>query len=349
MDTATQEPAGLPSEDQILADLGDPGELSLDDAPPSPDATVEAQPEPSPDAVPAQAPTDDADQAQDAEPSPADPASPEAEPPIVAEPFAFGVDGKRVTVEGATVSGDTITLSREAWQRQVQPHLADRGQVARQRQQLEAQLQQKGARERQAEQFMASMQQAMATEESAIEWALKTQQDWDKLQLKAELEAVKAGRVPLEQAQAQREAEVTDEQVGQWLTDSLHTFLDRPQYRDVKADARFLKRTEARLADALPLILRRDAQGQIVADWSRFERILDAEAGDARESLAQTKRLKEIEAAAKANAQQATKPVPPTVASTGKPSGATSKTTPLTQDEYERELDRLQSGRELLI
>lgn len=340
MDPVTQEPVD-PSADAILEALGDPGELSLDDPQPSPDGDqpTEVQPEPSPDAVPAQASTEPPAEAQDTgTPSPADPDTPESEAPTP-EPFAFTADGKRVQIDGATVAGDTITLTREAWQRSVQPHLADRAQFARQRQQLEAALSQKGVREEQSGKLIQMLEGiAGKSDEEVVEWALGLKDKMPLLMKDAEIAALRQ-RAP----EAPAEPEITDEQVGQWLDTSLQTFLDRAQYRDVKGDARFVKRTQARLADALPLILRQDAQGQIVADWQRFERILDAEAQDARDLAAQAKRLKDIEAAAKANAQKA-KPVPPTATTTGKPTGVTTTTKPTTKAEFDDYIEQLAAG-----
>lgn len=58
--------------------------------------------------------------------APAEPSQPIAE---ASPPFSFRLDGLAVEVEGATEKDGTITLSKDAWQRHVQPRLADRGKI----------------------------------------------------------------------------------------------------------------------------------------------------------------------------------------------------------------------------
>ena len=356
MSDVTQDPVAPTAED-ILADLGDPGALSLDETDaPSPDGMQDPA---VPDAGPSDASTEPPADTQASDDAPAsdeapaeaatpEPAAPTAEP---ATPFAFRVDGKSVDVTGAEVRGDTITLSREAWNRQVQPYLADRAGFTRQRQALEQRLQQRGVAEQQAAAFLTDLQQQVGKpDEEVIEWALKLKGDLPVLLAKAEVAALKAQHAPLvaeaTQRAEQEQAALSEQQLTDWVSQSLATYLDRPAYGDVKGDARFRRRAEEKLALALPLLLQRQADGQVTADWARFQAILDGEAADSREWQAYQRRVQEIEAAAKANAQKA-KAVPPAVRG-GAPAGATKTTQPLSRDAFEAELDALASGRTLL-
>jgi hypothetical protein len=67
------------------------------------------------------------------------------EPPAAAEstePFHFRADGHDIVVDGATLTGDSITIPREAWNRDVQPYLADRRGWERERSRLQTQVRQ---------------------------------------------------------------------------------------------------------------------------------------------------------------------------------------------------------------
>lgn len=353
MDTATQVADTVdPDAEAILAQIDAlPDEPSPDgaDTPSVPDA----QPPAPDDAVPADAPTDVPHDAQgtDTPPPPADPASPPT-PEAVPEPFAFTADAKRVAIDGATITGDTITLTRDAWNRQVQPYLADRSQLARQRQAMEAQLQQKSVREAQFEQWATGLQAiAGKSEDERIEWAIELAatlpQKFRDMAKDAEIAVLKARTQPLQQLASEHQAQVTEQQVTDWLDASLHTYLDRPEFHDLKGDTRFVQRVQRQLRLGLGLILSegKDASGQpaLQADWDRFHGILSAEAADAREIAGQAKRLAQIEAAAKANAQRP-KAIPPAVTAKGKPTGAVTTTTPQTKDDYEAMIERLAAG-----
>lgn len=317
------------------ADAGEPSPTPASDPSVPPDVPTE-QPD---GAAPAE-PSEPAADAQ-GDPPPADtPTPPTTEP----EPFAFTADAKRVQVDGATVQGDTITLSRDAWQRHVQPYLADRGALARQRQSLEAKLQQKSVSEQQSAQLVEMLRGvAGQDEESVIAWALEWKDKLPMLLKDAEIAALKAQHAPLADAAHQQETALTEQQVGDWLDASLQTYLDTPAFQDVRRDQRFVARAKRQLALGLPLILGRDAQGRFTADWDRFQGILAAEAEDAREIGKQAAQLKTFEAAAKANAQPK-KTIPPAVTSNGKPTGLTKQTVPTTKAEFEAQLAELATG-----
>lgn len=359
MDTATQVADTVdPDAEAILAQIDAlPDEPSPDgaDTPSVPDA----QPPAPDDAVPADAPTDVPDDAQDAAspPSPADPASPTT-PEVVPEPFAFTVDAKRIAVEGATVTGDTITLTRDAFQRQIQPYLADRAGLARQRQALEAQLGQKSVREAQFAQWAEGLQAiAGKSEDERIEWAIELAatlpQKFKDMEKDAKIAVLEARSQPLQQLASDQQAQVTEQQVTDWLDASIHAYLDTPAFHDLKGNTRFVQRVQRQLKLGLGLILSegRDANGQpaLQADWQRFQSILDAEATDAREIAEQAKRVQQYEAAAKANAQTRAKPIPPAVSATGKPTGAVKVTSPQTKDDYEAMIERLAAGEDISI
>lgn len=333
--------------ESILAGLdAESDEPSPESETPPSDAPGDAQEPDDSDAAPADASTEPPAEAQGDEP-PADSETP-PEPEVSAEPFAFTVDAKRVAVDGATVSGDTITLSREAWQRQVQPHLADRAKLARDRQVLEQRLQQKSVAEHQAAQLVDMLRGvANLDEDQAIEWALGLKAKMPMMLKDAEIAALQQQQQPLQALAQDRDAQVTLEQVAEWRNTALHAYLDTPEFRDVKTDQRFLNRAQRQLELATPLLLRegRDAAGQpaVEADWERFHAILKAEADDARELQSQTKRLKEIEAAQRANATAA-KAIPPAVSARGKPTGATKTTKPQTREQYDELMDKLARG-----
>jgi hypothetical protein len=88
-------------------------------------------------AVPVPAPAADDAPPADAAPTPAEQVPAETPPqgqvppvpasPVVPPPtWSFKADGREVTVPGAKVTADGILIPKDAWQRTVQPHLADR-------------------------------------------------------------------------------------------------------------------------------------------------------------------------------------------------------------------------------
>ena len=340
------------TEDEPSPPADEPSEAhgDLADSPAQPDAPEDAAhdevaAEPVADA---QATTDEAP-ASDA--APADP-TPTPEPQPDPEPWQFTVDGKRIAPEGATLAGDTITITRDVWQRQVQPFLANRAEIAKREQAFRQRIEQKSAREAQSEalieQFKAISQQ---DEAAVIEWALSLKDKMPLVLKDAEIAALKAQAQPYqEQAQAE-EAALTDAQVEEWLGNSFEYHLTNdPQFAAVRSDGAYRTRALEVLAFALPSILTRttDAQGrpQLVANWDRFKKIMHREAEVAEERAATAKRLAEIEKAAKANAEKATaaKKAPPAVSAQGRPAGATERKKPATKEEFEKEFEALMRG-----
>lgn len=339
--------------DALLAELdADEAAPSPDETPDPTDAPVETQTSDgqaqSPADAAASASPDEA-AAQDSPESPAatadspDTTEPDAPQP---EPFAFTADAKRVTVEGATVAGDTITMSREAWARQVQPHLADRGTWARQKAGLEQQLKQKSVAEGQAQALVQSIQGlAQMDEEQAIQWALDMRSKMPTLLKDAEIAVLKAQHAPLVEQQQAQQAQLSEQEVEQWLDASIHHFLDTPPFQDVRGDTRFLERAKRVLGAAFPSYLGPFKDGQYQTNWPLFQALLTSEADDARavtkQQAEQAAALKKYEAAAKANALKTkAKPVPPTI-SGGKAAGTTQPSAPASREEWDKELDEL--------
>lgn len=353
MDTETHDTAFDP--EAMLAEL-DADEPSPDESDVPSDAEPQAdEPQAEPaqddddaDAVPADAPTEPPDDAQGDTP-PADPATPDT-PAVEPEPFAFTADGKRVAVEGAVVEGDTIRVSKDAWLRHVQPHLADRTVFARERQAFEQQLKARSVREQQSEQLVQMLQDvAGKPEDELIEWALGLKQQMPMLLKDAEIAALKAQSEPLRAQVAEHEQQVTEQQVADWLTASVHAYLDTPQFNDLKGDTRFVDRATRMLRANVASILYEkpgaDGQPTIDAHWDKFQAILADEAADRREFAAQSKRIAAFEAAAKANAKSPSKQVPPAVSTTGRPTGpAKQPPVPTTKDEMYAVLDQLATG-----
>lgn len=182
-------------------------------------------------------------------------ASPEDQPTAAeaqhtAEPFTFRVDGSEVEVPGATRTGDAITIPADAWNRVVQPRLADRSAWQRERQGFQrqiAELTERADPEKnpdvvRARELGRALDALMELpEEQIYDRIVELRQQWPILRERAEKEALKR---QLETRETEATTAETERLVEEWtpklqagLRQGVAQVLGSDEYRGLGIDA----------------------------------------------------------------------------------------------------------------
>lgn len=195
------------------------------------DAAPDAETEPPPSAEDADAgspPDADAAESDDAarpegQPAPDKSTAAEAD---AAEPFTYKADGTEFEVPGAEVKDGEIRLTREQWQRHIQPQLADRRRFIEERRRLHAQAEQAGERHKgeleKWQQIGQALEQVLsAPDEQLIQRIAQLKRQWPQLKLQAERAALEDERKTLTSQQETRQREAQAEQLRPQLRQHL--------------------------------------------------------------------------------------------------------------------------------
>lgn len=332
---------------------GDPGpEDTPADAPaePAADPAIEAQdPAVVEASAPAEVTTEPIAEAAASPDAPTD--APPAQSPAP-EPFRLTVDGTTVDVPGATVAGDTITIPRDAFQRVLQPRLADRREWQRKEQGYQQQIKQ--ATERvttEAAQSKAALDKLAAILDEPDD--IKRWEAVEDLRAKLPVLIRDAKIAALESRDTQASTREQEEQRAKHLADlqaampanvadHLDHFLAKPEYGALKSER---QRVLDHLLDNTDKLYLPNGEPDpttgippLAFNVDYVTRLLGREAKYAADRAAE---FKKVQDAAKANASTARRPAPPSAPATGTPTG-TVKAVPIkTKAEFDQYLDNL--------
>jgi hypothetical protein len=345
--------------DSILRDL-DADDFEMDDAPAAPSDGADSPESPTADDPAASAPEAPVDDAGDpppasapatsATPASADTPAPTSEAP--AEPFVISVDGKRLPVEGATIKGDTITIPKDVWEREIRPkYVADRSTWRTKEQQYQQairQLQDGGPAQAKYDALSQQFEQLLGITDDQQRWeameALRAALPIHQAKAEAEFYRRQAEALHAPVQAEQHEAQVTQlrSAATQYVESVVADLLTNPQFREYHDLAGAKDRLTAVLTrDAAHFITGvtagPDGTPQFSTNAQAFWALVQDEAGYIRqhtkhqaELKAQSDKLAKIEAAAARNAEKAAGPkhkAPPAVAAKGSPSGVTQQKT----------------------
>lgn len=191
LDDEAQEPTGeVPDEPSPIEDAADDDE-------PSAAADADAAGQPDAEGAAADGPARDehgrfvsTKEAPAEIPSPPIADAPPPAPATPAAPFSFGVDGRRVDAEGATVVNGEIRIPQATWERVVQPRLADRGRHKAQVDRLLGQIDElkadKGEKEARAEILLGRVDEMLKDRAKLIEFVNNFDREAPKLQLEVQ-------------------------------------------------------------------------------------------------------------------------------------------------------------------
>jgi len=300
--------------------------------------------------------------AEEAEAPAPEPAESEA-PQDSGKPFSFRADGVTVDVPGAGLydhddgSGNpaqSLVIPADSWQRYIQPRLADRGTIAKQRQDLERQIEQLDPKNNEtvvrAQSLLDNFEQIISSPEALTEFLEGFDQNKEMLKLKADIAARDAAdgmRTSAEetQASADREAEVY-QQIDQDITVSASGVFDALGLDISDTDKeRIGRRLWDRRHDFYRYATEEDVRqhpdvsvGQVVCDYDRIEAEIRYGASASSPGPGQTDKTKK--ARQKNEAALNPKDPPKTVPADGSPAPSKSKAPDFkTREEYEEWLD----------
>lgn len=276
-------------------------------------------------------------------------------------PFKFRVDGAEVDVPGAVETDELVAMPREAWNRYVQPRLADREAWRRREADYKRQLETKSAKEIRAEKtiekFDALLKLASEDEDKALEFLQDIGRQLPVLEREAriaELEAQVNRRQTVEQeAEDEERAAELRTQLEQDLRGRITEFSKDPRFAGVDVDR--AHRRLWRIADKVYFQPDQDLtdpeSGQVLVKKGEiginFDLIREelAELAELSRGVATT--TKKVEAAAETNRRALARPKapPPGVSAKGSPAAGGEVKTFATKAEWEEHIDSLAHGR----
>ena len=234
--------------------------------------------------------------AVEAEPEPSTPERP------VVQPFSFAADGKRVEVEGASVVEHpgpdgkptrSVVIPLDAFQRRVQPYLADRGKFANKERDYQRQLAalspDKNETVIRAQTMLDEFEKVLGSEDSLTAFLQNFEQNRELLKLKVENAATAAKLRAREEGeqhtQTEQDEQATVQQVQEDLPNGVRAAASvLKQHFSVDVPEAALNAAYAEINENLGVYYRRATQqdaeqygvnvGQIIRDEGRIERTL---------------------------------------------------------------------------
>ena len=295
-----------------------------------------------------------------AEAAPDAPIAPDGQAPepaseIVWEDFSLKADKSEIKLTGAKASGDEIRMPRSTWQKEVQPHLADRSVWERDRQKLEAQLREvrdsRSTAEVEAQEVLKFYKGLLEkTPEEQWAWIENVSQNKEALLAKAEAAAAthraeRAEAVTNAQRQAEQQVElqrVATDMLGRAVdlvladNDFRELGIDREGFYDrlasLGAQNLFFYPDES-FVEANPGWPVRP--GELAIDWRVIAREAGQEARVYKERKDAAQRIADAQRENESKKRDAKKVVPPTVRAGGTPvPGVQEKGAPSSEQEW---------------
>lgn len=296
-----------------------------------------------------------APKAQEGQAAPAEPSQPIAEP---SPPFSFRLDGLAVEVEGATEKDGQITLSKDAWQRHVQPRLADRGKIqareARHVGRIKELEQEAQAREERFGLILKNVDAVFSDRQKLIAFAQNFEAESPRFRLQIENEILRSETKRKEQTAQQSAAESEEREfvelaqprlpaaIKQVVTDlGIKAALDSGTLESIASEVWAMH--EAGIATPFFRVKEGDNSGidpresKWGVDFDRLAKIAGPHIKLAAQAATRAVQSKNAEAVAKANAQVLGKPKntpPPTAPAQGTPTPGGEAKYPTTPEEY---------------
>lgn len=324
------------------------------DAAPDPATAEAAQPDEATSVEPQADSDEDAAETPEGEAGP--PEEPEApaapDPKTAAQPFGFKLNGAQVDVPGAIERDGYIAMPREAWNRVVQPRLADREMLVRRESELQRQVAElhpdRNAEVQKARAIIGMIDQAVkAGPDGLYDWAEQFIAKLPVLEAEARAAAAeaRANRHESEEQQRDQQQAVQEirQQVEQTLRSEAQAILAEPEFKDLGLDPEDLHRDLMEIRGSIFFVPTEDdparglRAGEIVFRKDLIRRLVERVAGPVKKERA---RLAEVSKARRTN-EAATAPaqVPPAVPARGTPAaGGKAASTPTTKEEWEESL-----------